>query len=354
MIIVKKISNIKYIIQMISAFLGAFLVINFASFFYSNTARAITNPDRYTTTKHQSKAYNFYGREGYGITATDKNGFYNDGQVFPKDAGVLCIGSSQTEAVNVDMQENFVSVLNQRNPSLRAYNLGVSGSFLSSTLYRLPFIPQNFPKCTAIVAETPNLPTLEEWDKIIHLLENNDAPIENQDWKDSNIIFRLYRSMPYASLLRQQINELRNSKKARMNKTTNIPQEGKQKNIKTAEAFEYRQKAHYALKLLRKKLGDMPLVIIYLPQLHFENNGTITITNDDELQKILKEACKTNHIMYGYDQLCSTFMENYETHRIVPYGFLNSQIGQGHLNVEGHRMVAETLYNIFEKEGIVQ
>ena len=336
-------SNVKYTAKMTAAFLCAFLVVNFACCFYSNSANAITNPDRYTEHKFKTKNHIFYGKEGYGITATDKNGFYNDGNVPPERANVLCIGSSQTEALQVHSNHRYVSQLNHLNSVYNAYSLGVSGQFLDKALFRLPYIPKSFPRCKLIINETPSLPTMPEWNEIIRLLEANDAPIESQDWKDGNLLYRLYRSLPYAVLIRSNVLKIRDAQR-----------KAKTDNNDSMTMAQYKQKANHAMQLLRERLGDMPLIIMYLPRVHLEKSGHITISNDDECQKILKEACEANHILYVYDQLSATFIENYETHRILPYGFLNSHIGQGHLNAEGHRMIAETLHKILQEEGLGQ
>ena len=201
-------SNIKYVSQMMAAFLCAFSVVNFACCFYYNPAKAITNPDQYTEHKYKTKNNIFYGLEGYGMTSTDKNGFYNDGKVQPTEAQVLCIGSSQTVGIEVNSNQNYVHRLNKLNFQYMSYNLGVRGQYLRQTLFRIPLILKHFTNCKVIINETPYFPTMTEWNEIICCLKANDAPIENQDWKDSNILFRLYRALPYAGLIHKNITDI--------------------------------------------------------------------------------------------------------------------------------------------------
>lgn len=330
--------RVKYIISMLVAGFLAFLGANVFSYFYYNAATGITNPDRYTKFKRETRKNNFYGKEGYGITITDENGFYNDGKVSPEIAEVLCIGSSHTEAIHVDTGKNWVSQMNVLNSAYNAYNLGISGQFIASSLYRLPFIPYFFHECKIIICETPHLGTLEDWEKIILYLENNDAPIKNVDWKKNSLIGKIYFSFPYFELCLGQFNELKRGGGS----------------PPSCDLQDYRKKVNCAMGLLRQRLGNMPLVIVYLPRIRLERDGHITITNDDERQTILKEACQANQILYVFDQLSSAFIENYEVHRILPYGFINSHVGQGHLNVEGHRIVAETLNKVLQEEGSAQ
>lgn len=336
----QRLSKKDALLKMIVSFSCAFILGNVACFFYSNTANSITNLDRYTTIKRKTRHYNFYGCEGYGITSTDENGFYNDGRISPEDAEILCVGSSQTEAIHVDTEENYVSRLNKYDH--RAYNLGVSGSFMSENLYRLPFIPRFFSHCKIIVHETPVLPSLKEWDKIIYYLEENDAPVENLDWKNKNFLFRLFHSMPCAELIYDNI------KKIFYGRTQNIDNED------SIDMSQYREKANYAMHLLQDRLGDIPLVIIYLPEYRLEKDGRLSITSDDKCKQILQEACEANHIRFVHDQLSSVIINNYEASRILPRGFLNGRAGFGHLNTEGHRMVAETLHRILQEESITR
>ncbi|MBR1884819.1 MAG: hypothetical protein IJ812_00280 [Schwartzia sp.] len=327
---------------MTAAFLCAFLVVNFVCCFYCNMPQTIPNLDRYTVNKHKTRQYNFYGLEGFGITSTDKHGFFNDSTVIPQEAKTICIGSSQTRAVGVDTSENYVSRLNILNSAYKAYNIGNDGKFMRDNLYRLPYIPKSFASCKLIILETPFLPTLTDWDEIILFLEANNTPIIKQNWKDRNIVFQIYRSLPFP-YLHFSINQIKTLLKNRTDTVDN-----------PVDLVQFGDKANRVMKLLKNRLGDMPVIIMYLPRVHLEKSGHITISNDDECQKILKEACEANHILYVYDQLSATFIENYETHRILPYGFLNSHIGQGHLNAEGHRMIAETLHKILQEEGLGQ
>ncbi|MEZ3460960.1 MAG: hypothetical protein K1W23_02095 [Lachnospiraceae bacterium] len=41
-------------------------------------------------------------------------------------------------------------------------------------------------------------------------------------------------------------------------------------------------------------------------------------------------------------------MRAFEDHLVVPYGFQNTAIGDGHLNADGHRIVARELYQVLK------
>ena len=42
-------------------------------------------------------------------------------------------------------------------------------------------------------------------------------------------------------------------------------------------------------------------------------------------------------------------VEEYENEAVLPYGFTNTSIGSGHLNKNGHAMIAESLYEIIKE-----
>lgn len=100
---------------MVMAVLGAFLVANVVCFFYYNSARAITNRDAFYYPQNIPNHKVYYGSEGFGISQTDEYGFYNDGSVTFDSANIVCIGSSQTEAIQVSEKDKYVYLLNRMN-----------------------------------------------------------------------------------------------------------------------------------------------------------------------------------------------------------------------------------------------
>jgi hypothetical protein len=64
----------------------------------------------------------------------------------------------------------------------------------------------------------------------------------------------------------------------------------------------------------------------------------------------MDEACKSNNILFI--DMSDIFLSKYEKEYILPHGFSNSAVGAGHLNADGHSMIAEKLVRvILEREG---
>lgn len=332
----------KHALKLFMTFIFSFICINILSYFYFFSAKAITNWNGYTISKHQlNREYNFYGVEGFGITSMDGNGFNNDGLVKPKEAKIICIGSSQTEALQVNTSQNYVSKLNLLDKNFKAYNIGVSAQFLNKSLYRLPLIPKYFSSCKVIVAETPWFPTLKEMDEMIRILETNNVPINNLDWKDKRPLMKIYRNLPFASVMNRQFELL--SKKG---KNVNTHQTTDKEDLQ-----QYEKQIEYAIYLLRKQLKNTPIIFVYLPKFQMERNGQITFQKEKK-ESIIRKICGDNHIVFI--NMAPTFYNAYEKFRVLPYGFRNSAVGKGHLNENGHRLVALQLAATIYEKGWLQ
>ena len=332
----------RYYCQMLAAFVSAMLVANGLCYFYFNPGSVITNYDGYTVHKYRPSELTFYGAEGYCIKKTDRYGFYNSGDVTPNNANVVCIGSSQTEALQVSEDKNYVEKLMQLgSANLSIYNLGISGQFMNKSLSRLPRIPKYFPMVQAIVLETPNLPSVQDWQDMKKSLDTGEVVIEDQDWKDSNIVLKTIRKIPLLRLLRKQCLAL--------NKKTEEKKKEKQKDI---NVNEYQFWANETLSALRNRMGNMKIVFVCLPHTKLQKTGDMVLQDEEDQIMIMKKACVANNIKYV--DMWPAFHQAYENERIVPYGHVNGHAASGHLNAHGHRIIAETLYDVFKKDGLCQ
>ena len=330
-----------YILKMAMAVLGSFLVINVLCFFYFDLPRAVTNRDDFTTRKNIPNHKVCYCGEGFGISQTDKYGFYNDGNVTFDNANIVCIGSSQTEAIQVNEEEKYVSLLNGMDEHNHAYNLGVSGQYFEKYCGRLPIIPRFFPSAGLIIMETIHMPKEDDWDAIMDTLSTGNLAIEDHDWKEQNLLFRICRSIPYTALLKRQITGIM---EALNDKKDAVPE-------KTNGMLQYTIKANNTMELLRQKMGNMPLIFLYVPYMDMDHKGQVSVAEDKAKIAAVEKACKSNSIIFV--NMGPAFLEYYNKNHVLPHGHLNSQVGKGHLNKDGHRMIADTLAKRIHQEGLV-
>ena len=108
------------------------------------------------------------------------------------------------------------------------------------------------------------------------------------------------------------------------------------------------------LEILLKRMANMvnlsgaKLIIVYHPKVSLNEDGSLRLLNDEDNLNIFSELCSENGI-YFLD-MSERFMEEYKSYHILPYGFTNTAVGEGHLNKYGHIMLAEELYKIMEDE----
>ena len=324
-----------YLLKMAAAFIGAALLVNGLCYFYYSPAVQTDNPDKYTEAKNEPSVHNPHGTEGYGLAVIDDNGFSN-ANLFPfKDAEILCVGSSQTEAQHINWDENYVYLLNQMAPSYKAYNLGVSGQRFANSFYRIPALKEYFPACRALIFEINAMPTEKELQQMKTYMEQGEIPVRDLSWKRGNLALRVIGQIPLCRLLWSQYDHSRK-----------VEAKGRPEKV----GDSYRALASEVLALGKEQAGNIPVIIFNLSRLKIEHDGSVTISADQGECEAMRIACQEQGI--SFIDMGETFLDNYATERVLPYGFANSKVGVGHLNAYGHRLIADTLQIALMKEGL--
>jgi hypothetical protein len=99
--------------------------------------------------------------------------------------------------------------------------------------------------------------------------------------------------------------------------------------------------------------NNLNVLIFYHPHLKINFDGSVSPDTDDEYLKLFKTVCDNNGIYFV--DMTEPFMQAYSEQDILPHGFWNTHVGEGHLNKNGHRIIAGELYNriqALEKGGI--
>lgn len=330
----------RYYCQMLAAFLGAVLVANGLCYFYYSPSVQTDNPEGYTECKNEPSHHNPHGTEGYGIAVIDDNGFSNADLFSYQEAEILCVGSSQTEAQHVNWDENYVYLLNEQCKGRKVYNLGVSAQAFANSLYRIPALKTNFPACQAIVFEINNMPSEKDLLQMKGYMEKNEIPVRDLSWKRGNLALQILGKIPLCRLLWSQYDHNRKGKIAK----------GKEEMVNIG--VSYYELANEVLKLAKRQAGDTPIILFNLSKVKIERDGNVVIQPDYGEKAALRAACQVQGITFV--DMGQPFLEHYSKERVLPYGFANSKVAVGHLNAHGHRIVAETLYDVFKKDGLCQ
>ncbi|MDL2328085.1 hypothetical protein LJC64_05520 [Ruminococcaceae bacterium OttesenSCG-928-A11] len=111
------------------------------------------------------------------------------------------------------------------------------------------------------------------------------------------------------------------------------------------DGLRYWQSLNAILGLIRSEY-DCPIVIAYHPETELLDDGSMRIVRDEASYGFFTQACLANDIVFL--DVGEAFLQAYEADYSVPYGFNNSSMSEGHLNVVGHRIMGEQLYNVLK------
>ena len=92
------------------------------------------------------------------------------------------------------------------------------------------------------------------------------------------------------------------------------------------------------------------LIILYHPAVRLGVDGELLFETDPDAMQAFRISCEK----YGITlvDMTDAFTRLYEEEHKLPYGFVSTQVGKGHFNATGDRLVAEELYaaiSAFEK-----
>ena len=94
---------------------------------------------------------------------------------------------------------------------------------------------------------------------------------------------------------------------------------------------------------------DGNIIILYHPFCEMDISRGVETR---EATRAFREACEAEGIIFL--DLSEVFEEAYSEEYVVPYGFWNTTMGEGHMNEQGHRLAAQMLYHELTKgrEGV--
>jgi len=107
-----------------------------------------------------------------------------------------------------------------------------------------------------------------------------------------------------------------------------------------------KEKVNFVLNKLKEVFGEK-LIILYLHNINLEEQCNGQVDNDIyyEYYTFIKQYCINNQI-HLIDTTYSMLTHFNKTGKLIN-GFVNHRIGTGHLNLEGHRVVAQVIDDYF-------
>ena len=111
----------------------------------------------------------------------------------------------------------------------------------------------------------------------------------------------------------------------------------------TDSSAAYIERISPLLKKMTDDAAGIPVIIFYHEAFELNSDGSAYFSFPEK-----KDAFAALCAQYGitFVDMTDTFLQAYEQEHILPYGFANTHVEQGHLNQYGHRMIAEKLYDV--------
>lgn len=322
---------IKWFVKWGIASILAFGIISIVCSFYYNPPIHIPCTDGVTDYKREENAFWSRSTEGFAHGKTDTDG-YNNSEVRPQ-IDMLLMGSSQTEGLYVDGNENVSYVLNEtceeNDKDFYAYNIGMSSHMFTRNVSNLPAALQKYdPKYVAIEVDRVNIAEVD-WESIKKNSFSELKGFEQNEWK------YYIQKNPYIKLSYLQLKNYM------------------QKDIVDVQIYEGdcdTESLDAILDYVNEvaKEYDCKVILYYLPTLYLDEQGNVISNTSEELLDTFSGRCDAYGVKFV--DMTAPYFSLYETEKKLPTGFSNTTVGYGHINRDGHRLLAEALYEVIEGE----
>lgn len=289
-----------------------------------------------------------YRSEGFARTTAGEHGLRSlPGGLLPRGGKVIFWGDSYVEALQVDdaghMDQVFTRLADRSGLALSGVALGVSGDGIIDDLFRLrPYAPVFSPVAlhVFVVAEideflpdAPHPGHCELRSEPEPRLIFGTAEYPGSHLRYGHAVRALELTGPYRILRKALATALRFAPG---------PAEAPRP-APAAVKDPARQAAaqDFLLATLRSQTSE-PMLVVFLPVVPRLSGGTVSSGTPEEAAVAeVKDACQRNGI--AFLDLGPEFLAFHEATGRFPRGFFNSPPGQGHLNEDGHRLVAEAV-----------
>jgi hypothetical protein len=328
---------IKNVPKIIIAGIIAVLILSIPCLVYFNFSIII--PTKGGPTDFVYKKHSYYSRaiEGFGYGRMNNEGFTNIEDYNEQPVDILLMGSSHMEGFQVPQDKTTASLLNKLFFGKEyVYNIGINGHTFS-------IIANNFE--SAIKQYAPKKYVVIETRSIQFSMQTLIDIIPESNIRGPRAFLRttFLKNILYIRLFISQVEQFRD----KANKGTLEGVDGFNKD-------DYLKNITMVMQHLNKisSNNNSKLIIFYHPHLTLNKDGSASANTNDEYLDAFKTACINNGI-YFID-ITDVFMEEYQTNHILPHGFANTAVGVGHLNKNGHRIIANELFrriNEIEMDG---
>ena len=328
-------SSFRFVIGWLSAIIIAVVFSSFVVLIYNYSGMHIANKTGSTDYKWSPGQYKANATEGINYMHMDSNGFNN---VLSDTDGIdlLLMGGSHMEAVQIKTEFNTGSLLNEMIPEKYTYNIGMSGHQFLNCLDNLEAALAEFVPSEYVIIQTGDLSM-----KLNDIVAVKDHKLGDIPSYDSGIVYYMQK-IPAIKVLYKQLSD-KLSQDIKSNKATTG---GKSESDRSSVSLVLRDVLSEKKALCdQNKCG---LIIAYTPPVIITASGKMERNDDLEWVNTVKQCCEDSGIVFldSFDDFEKEYINGY----VVPYGFDNSKIATGHLNRDGHRILASVIAEYIEGE----
>ncbi len=309
------------------SFFNSICILSIISFFYKYNGIRVKNESGATDYKWPRNQIMCNCKEGFSMFRFDENGF-NNVQLY-NEIDILLMGSSFMEGVHIKKNQNIGYLLNKYVNKYKTYNIGISGHTIYRNVDNLESALEYYKPSKYVIIETTSI----NFDEIsmLEVLNKNSKRLK-YDTKISSI----FKHIPALKLIISQFIQWIEQPS---NNEYSIDTIRREINITTTRLF-LKEIARQAEKY------NIKPIILFIPFQKLGNNGELIYWYDEQEMKTIENICSENNI--DIINVKDYFDKIYITDKILVHGFINTEIGAGHLNKYGHKAMLDSLLDYFK------
>ena len=335
-----------YLIQFIKIVISgclSVLILSIINIPYFYTGIHITNKTGATDYAWESGQLRTNMTEGYAWLTMDRYGFNNTEENAEKaiqnGVDILLMGSSHMEAVEVAQNQNLGYLLNENISGENTYNIGISGHDIYRVIDNISDAIKTYEPRDYVIIETYDIELEQE--KMEEVIEGRAKKIPSYD---SGIVYQLQK-IPAIKWIYKSLDEWASQSRNIFEKATT---DFSNANEKIPDCYKETLNEFLRKIVLACEETDCIPVIFYHQQAEIQTHGTIYLDTDERYLKKKKKVCDENDILFV--DMTEDILKNYDKEHILPHGFINTYVGNGHMNAYGHRIVANKLLEVLYAE----
>ena len=333
------------IMQWMCALLLGMVLVSALGFFYYRPVGWLERDKNATSAVWEPNTVLINFLEGFGITRIDSRGYTNPWGKELDDELILCIGASYVQSKEVMESKKYTSLLNKMLSSddkLKVYNLSRDAYFYPEIVAGFSAAIQEFPQTTVAVIDISNTDyTLAELEKAlnqrVYSKEQTGDRLYEKLSAVEKIKIKIKDYLPITSILKYQFSQIQGKDE---NETESL-----QEAEEVSEA-QYGEALNVTMKQMREGFSGK-IIIVYHPYVFLNEDGSMSL-KQHKYRTVFEKVCQQNEIVFI--DMGEDFLQAYAERQEVPYGFNNTMMGEGHLNQNRHKLIADRVYNEIIKE----